>query len=344
MSTTAVHQYVERESGRVVTERFIGDRTVRMLYHHLREHLPTLFHALTSPRMSELLGFIHFDLDRPFVGRPEKLFGRIGCEYQECLDELHTFDTMRKVFERKIRYWEFRPMDTNPENIASPADARVIVGSLSQHSQLFIKEKFFNHRELLGEKSWWGDRFAGGDFGVFRLTPDKYHYNHSPVSGRIIDSYDIGGCHHSCNPVAVTAVSSIYSKNSRFVTIIDTDVHGGSQVGLVAMIEVAALMIGGIQQCYSRQRYDAPIPLGIGEHMEKGCPKSLFQPGSSTVILLFEPGKMDFSRDLVINSRRCDVHSRFSHEQFRSLVETDVKVRSSIGCAKTGRSLLGCEP
>jgi phosphatidylserine decarboxylase len=40
-----------------------------------------------------------------------------------------------------------------------------------------------------------------------------------------------------------------YSKNKRVVTIIDTDVEGGTGIGLVAMIEVVALMIGDIVQC-----------------------------------------------------------------------------------------------
>jgi len=67
--------------------------------------------------------------------------------------------------------------------------------------------------------------FAGGDFAVCRLTPDKYHYNHLPVSGRIVDIYEVDGCHHSCNPLASVAVASIYSKNRRVVTVIDTDVR-----------------------------------------------------------------------------------------------------------------------
>ena len=52
-------------------------------------------------------------------------------------------------------------------------------------------------------------------------------------------------------PGAVVALVTPYSKNSRVVTIIDTEVPGGTGVGLVAMIEVVALMIGEVVQCYS---------------------------------------------------------------------------------------------
>ena len=115
------------------------------------------------------------------------------------------------------------------------------------------------------------------------------------------------------------------------VTIIVTEVPGGSHAGYVAMIEVVALMIGQIDQCYSPVAYDNPKMMQIGMMIEKGCPKSLYRPGSSTDVLLFEPGRVRFSDDLLRNRFRPGVQSRFSQGFGRSLVETDVKVRSTIG-------------
>jgi phosphatidylserine decarboxylase len=114
------------------------------------------------------------------------------------------------------------------------------------------------------------------------------------------------------------------------VTIIDTEVAGGSRVGLVAMVEIVALMIGDVAEAYSEERYERPRPLRPGMFVHRGCPKSLFRPGSSTDVLLFEPGRIVFAEDLVENSRRQDVRSRFSSGLGRSLVETDVAVRSLI--------------
>jgi phosphatidylserine decarboxylase len=218
--------------------------------------------------------------------------------------------------------------------VVSPADARVIVGSLDEIPNLEIKGKFFGFDELIGsDKEAWRDCFRGGDFALFRLTPDKYHYNHTPVAGRILDFYEIDGSYHSCNPQAVVREATPYSKNRRVVTIIDTDVAGGSGVGKVAMLEIVALMIGGIEQCYSSQRYDEPRPLEIGMSIEKGCPKSLYKPGSSTDLLLFEPGRINFARDLLNNRLRQDVSSRFNVGFSRPLVETDIQVRSLLATA-----------
>lgn len=333
-----IHQYIIRETGEIATEQLIGDRSVRLLYSRVREHAPTMFRALTSGRMSSLLGYLHFDcgLDRKRRGRGRELLAAMGADWRECVDSPQTFDTARKVFERKIRYWQVRPMEERLNAVVSPADAKVLIGSLQETPSLFVKEKFFTAEELLGEGCEWVGTFAEGDFAIFRLTPEKYHYNHLPVSGRVVATYELDGHYHSCNPEAVLALASLYAKNKRVVTIIDTDVEDGSRVGLVAMIEVVALMIGEIVQCYSQVRYDDPVAVRPGMFVEKGCPKSLYRPGSSTDILLFEPGRLHFCDDLRHNVCRRDVQSRFSSRLSRPLVETDVQVRSTVGWATAG--------
>ena len=252
---------------------------------------------------------------------------------QECVAAPERLDTPRKIFERQIRYWDVRPMDGSPDAVVSPADAKVLLGSFTRTPNLFIKEKFFSMEELLGSASW-QQYFQDADFAVFRLTPDKYHYNHLPVSGRVLDHYTLPGGYHSCNPQAVIAMASLYAKNRRTITILDTDIPGGANIGKVAMIEVVALMIGDLVQCYSERKYDNPQPVTKGMLLEKGAPKSLYRPGSSTDILLFEQGRVRFSKDLLANGRRTDVISRFSSGLKQPLVETDIKVRSTIATAR----------
>jgi phosphatidylserine decarboxylase len=333
------HQYIERDSGRVVTERLFGDRMVRMLYHGVRENNAALFRMLTSSRSSLILGMINFD--RP-VWSKRAFLASCGIDLSECLDLPDKLDTPRKIFERRIRYQECRPMPSNEDAVVSPADARVLVGSFHETSLIFLKEKFFSFEELLGcGNTWWHEAFAGGDFAVFRLTPDKYHYNHTPVAGKIVDFFAIDGGYHSCNPTAVVSVATPYSKNKRVVTVIDSNVPGGTGVGLVAMIEVVALMIGDIVQAYSTVGYDAPQPIEIGMFLHKGQPKSLYRPGSSTDILIFQEGRIDFAGDILDNMRQPGVTSRFTQGFKKPLVETDIRLRSLLGMARkksaTGR-------
>jgi phosphatidylserine decarboxylase len=329
------HQYVDRSTGAVQNETLLGDRVIFWMYNRLRERPGAMFRALVSGRFSKLLGWFHYDLMRPI--HPEHI-RRTVCSLKinetEFVKDIQRMNTFRELFERQIRYWECRPMNENQNAIVSPSDARVLVGSFSTDSSLHIKDKLFEYDELLGlHHPEWRALFRGGDFAVFRLTPDKYHYNHMPVSGYIADIYDISGLYHACNPTAAIQAVTPLSKNRRTVSIVDTDVADGTGIGYVAIIEIAALMIGDIVQCYSDERYESPKPISSGMFVRKGQPKSLFRPGSSTTLLIFEKDRIRFSSDLLQNQWRQDVSSRYSIGFGCHLVETDVLVRSDIAAA-----------
>ena len=330
------HQFIDRHSGKVITETLLGDRMVAFMYSKLWESVPSLFNAVTSARMTRVLGYLRYDCrfndHRTDIKR---LADQLGINLVECLPPVSSIKTLRQLFERKIRYWDTRPMEKAPRQVVSPADARIIVGSLDDMALLPIKGKFFDYPELLGAPHHQEYKlFDGGDVAILRLTPDKYHYNHVPVSGRVLNVYAVDGVFHACNPGAVVCAVNPLSNNRRVVTIIDTDVPHGTMVGRVAMVEVVAMMIGDIRQCYNRYYYDNPQEIKVGMWLEKGCPKSLYRPGSSTTILLFEKNRVKFAQDILTNLYRCDVNSRFSLGFGRPLVETDVRVRSEIAEAK----------
>jgi phosphatidylserine decarboxylase len=336
------HQYIDRRTSEVKDEKIFADKMIQLIYSSFKENADSLYNAAISGRMSSLLGFLNYDfpLANSFL-KTKAMIRNLRIDLSECLLPDEGLDTARKLFERKIRYWECRPMPEDPSIVVSPADAYMLAGSFSEISHLFLKDKFFSYDEMFvadetREKPCrWTDEFRDGDFAVFRLTPDKYHYNHAPVSGKVLDIYEIPGVYHSCNPAAVIEVVTPFSKNKRVVTIVDTDVAGGSGVGLVAMIEVVALMIGDIVQCYSDHAYDDPREVRPGMFLKKGQPKSLYRPGSSTDVLVFQKDKIKFCEDIVRNMFRMDANSRFSSGFGRPLVETSVVVRSAVACRRS---------
>lgn len=333
------HQYIDRLSGRLQSERLYQDRLVLFFYSRVRESLPAMFRMLTSRRSTRLLGYLNYDT-RWGSGACRRFLREHGIDLQECLDDPASFQTARQVFERKIRYWECRPMIDDARAVVSPCDARVLVGSLSEASMLFVKGKFFDYQELLGKAHEnWRATFDDGEYAIFRLTPEKYHYNHAPVSGHVLDHYVVEGDYHSCNPGAAVLMATPYSKNRRVVTVIDTDVEGGTGIGKVAMIEVVALMIGDIVQCYSESCYDEPRPVMPGLLVKRGQVKSLFRPGSSTTVLLFEKQRVRFAPDLLANQATSSAHNRYSLGFGQSLIETDVRLRSPIAHAKNRGSV-----
>ena len=329
------HQYIDRATGEVADEHLMANRIIRTLYSAKFENAPLLSKLASSRRMSEVLGYLNYDnaLSSRISGM-RRFLRSCGIDARELADDVASLDTPRKVFERKIEYWQYRPLQRAERCVLCPADSRVMVGSLGETSGLFIKDKFFQFPELLGGKgSRWTRRFTEGDFAVFRLTPEKYHYTHVPVAGEVADFYAVQGRYHSCNPNAAVQLLAPYSKNRRVVTVLDTDCDGGEQVGYVAMIEVVALMVGQIEQRYSDERYDDPQPLRKGMLLRRGAPKALFRPGSSTVVLVFQPGRVRFAPDLLHNQNKPGVRSRYSLGFGQPVVETDVKVRSLLAHA-----------
>jgi phosphatidylserine decarboxylase len=325
-----MHEYIVRETGEIARERLVGDLTVRALYSPKLENAAWVSKLASSRKVSELLGYLNYDnrLSSHASGM-KRFLEKSGINLSEMVDEPSPLRTTRQMFERKIRYWECRPMPKVRACVVCPADSRVAVGSMSTTSRLLIKEKFFAFPELLGgPRSRWTKDFKEGDFAVFRLTPEKYHYTHVPVDGTVVAFYAVDGRYHSCNPNATAKLITPHSKNKRVVTVIDTDCDGGTGIGLVAMIEVVALMIGQIDQRYSDYEYRDPKPIEPGMVLRVGSPKALFRPGSSTVVLLFQRDRIHFAEDLVRNQQRREVRSRYSRAFGQTLVETDVAVRS----------------
>ena len=308
----------------------MGDRTIRALYSGRLESAAWLSRLTSSRKLSELLGYLNYDnATSARASAMRRFLKKSGIAFSELLDDPATLRTARQLFERKIRYWECRPLPHAGPCVVCPADSRVVIGSMSDTSKLRIKEKFFSFPELLGgSRSRWTRGFKKGDYAVFRLTPEKYHYTHVPVTGVVEDFYALDGRYHSCNPNATVRLVTPQSKNKRIVTIINTDCAQGTGVGRVAMIEVVALMIGRIDQRYSEHEYLDPRPIEPGMPLRMGVPKALFRPGSSTVVLLFQHGRVRFANDLLENQRRSEVRSRYSKAFGQALVETDVAVRS----------------
>ncbi len=326
------HQYIDRATGSVADECLMADKLIRTLYSAKLEDASLLSKLASSRYVSEVLGYLNYDnaLSSRISGM-RRFLHRCGINPRELMDDAAKLDTPRKVFERKIKYWQYRPLPRPERCVVCPADSRAMVGSFRETSALFIKGKLFDFPELLGGKgSRWHRRFLEGDYAMFRLTPEKYHYTHSPVAGCVADFYAIQGRYHSCNPNAAVQLLTPYSKNRRVITILDTDCKGGSQIGYVAMIEVVALMVGQIEQRYSEERYDNPRPIEKGMFICKGAPKALFRPGSSTVVLVFEPQRIRFARDLVANQQKTGVRSRYTAGFGHPTVETDVMVRSAL--------------
>ena len=144
------------------------------------------------------------------------------------------------------------------------------------------------------------DDFNGGKVAVLRLCPADYHRYHFPCNGTIAEQVMIDGKYHSVNPVALNAQRRIFCRNKRSYTLIDTE-----DFGRLALMEVGAFGVAGIHQTFS------------GTQVERMQEKGYFDFGGSTIVLVFQKDRIDFSADLVEHSQKG--------------VETLVKVGETIG-------------
>lgn len=210
-------------------------------------------------------------------------------DMSEVLLPIEEFKNFNEFFYRALKPGA-RPCSApdNPHIIVSPADCRsVVFNQITQATKIWVKGREFNMKRLLGD-AYPDDvsRFENGALGIFRLAPQDYHRFHIPVDGVMGKPKTIAGEYYTVNPMAIRSALDVYGENVRVLVPIDSEVHGR-----VMVICVGAMMVGS-----------TVITRNEGERVHRAEELGYFAFGGSTLLVLFEPGKMRFDDDLVDNS------------------------------------------
>ncbi|KAG6359514.1 hypothetical protein INS49_013035 [Diaporthe citri] len=211
-------------------------------------------------------------------------------DMSEVLLPLEQFKNFNEFFYRALKPGA-RPCSApeNPHIIVSPADCRsVVFNRVDVATGVWIKGREFSIKRLLGD-AYPEDaaRYEnGGGLGIFRLAPQDYHRFHIPVDGIMGKPKLIEGEYYTVNPMAIRSALDVYGENVRVIVPIDSEKHGR-----VMVICVGAMMVGST--VITRQE---------GERVKRAEELGYFKFGGSTIVLLFEEGKMVFDGDLVDNS------------------------------------------
>ena len=210
-------------------------------------------------------------------------------DMSEVLKTTEEFKNFNEFFYRELKPGA-RPCSApnNPKIIVSPADCRsVVFNTLDEAQKIWVKGREFSMENLLG-KAYPEDvkRFSGGALGIFRLAPQDYHRFHIPVDGVLGKPKLIEGEYYTVNPMAIRSALDVYGENVRICVPIDSLAHGR-----VMVICVGAMMVGS-----------TVITRKNGEKVARAEELGYFKFGGSTILLLFEPGAMQFDDDLVDNA------------------------------------------
>ena len=193
---------------------------------------------------------------------------------------------------------EARPLDGagDPSVLVSPADGsafRILADDIDTSFQ--VKRDVLNIRQALNNSEY-ADGFIGGDILNILLWFTDYHHYHAPVSGEIVFIGEYGGS-YNYDFRHVDWFRDL-ARHKRLCYVIDTEAFGN-----VAMIPVGFWGVGScINFC------------SVGDHIEKGQELGHFAYGGSSILLVFEPGAVDF-------------------EDWISEEASPVQVRSQIGTA-----------
>ncbi|KAF8753348.1 Phosphatidylserine decarboxylase proenzyme 3 [Rhizoctonia solani] len=208
---------------------------------------------------------------------------------EEIKDPLDSFKSFNEFFYRKLKETA-RPVDEpgNPSRAVSCADCRMMAfETVSEATRLWIKGREFSVKRLLGETyAHEAPKYDGGALGIFRLAPQDYHRFHSPVDGVVGPMTYIAGEYYTVNPQAIRTQLDVYGDNARKIVPIDSPVFGR-----VMCVCVGAMMVGSIVTTVKE-----------GESIARGQEFGYFAFGGSTIVILFEKGKLKWDDDLLSNS------------------------------------------
>jgi phosphatidylserine decarboxylase len=272
-------QYIERSSGELKIEKVAGEKWLVWLYNNPVGEL-SLWAMVKRKFVSSFYGGM---MDKGKSA--DKIPGFVE-EYGIDLSiaKKKKFDSFNEFFVRKLKPGA-RPVDSDSNVLVSPGDGKIMAYANVGNEDFIVKGSKFNVARFLAD-SILAQRFKHGGIVVLRLCPTDYHRYHFPVDGNISFPTIIDGDYYSVNPIALREKIEVFCENKREYVVIST-----KQFGDVIMAEVGATMVGSIIQTYE------------GSMAVKGKEKGYFKFGGSTVVLLFEKGKVRIDKDLLKNTQ-----------------------------------------
>ena len=285
--------YFDRYTGSIRQEAVYGDGALRFAYETLPGRaLGRLF--FSRPLFSVLFGWwMKRPASREKIG---PFIEKYGIDTAEFLQAPESFASFNDFFRRELRP-EARPVDDNPSAVVFPADGRHLGWQeLGTEQSVFVKGQRWDLEQLLGGDPELVRRYQGGSLILSRLCPVDYHHFHSPVSGRLLESRWLGKRLYSVSPIALRRRLACMWENKRHLSLIDF-----AALGRVCFIAVGATNVGSI-----RFR-----PIEAGQSIKMGQPFGWFEFGGSSVITLFEPGRIQLAEDLrEFSGKRTELYAR----------------------------------
>ncbi len=240
--------------------------------------------------------------ERPWLR--DRLIARFIDTYRVNMDEaerpIGAYRSFNDFFTRSLKPGA-RPLADAARHIICPADGAVSqIGTIERGRIVQAKGQSYTARELLGGDAELAKRFEGGHFATIYLSPSDYHRVHMPAAGTLRSTTFIPGELFSVNTATAAGVERLFARNERLSSIFDT-AHGVMASVMVGAMIVASIetVWGGLVEAHGKQVVTEEFGQGTkpAPQLDAGAEMGRFLLGS-TVILLFEPGKIAWDETL----------------------------------------------
>jgi phosphatidylserine decarboxylase len=241
-------------------------------------------------------------LRAPVLGLFAKLTGIDRTEAERPIGE---YASVNEFFVRRLRPG-IRQWPEDPLAIASPVDGILgQVGRIADGHLVQAKGRLYTAASLLDD-SGEASSFDGGAFVTIYLSPRHYHRIHAPASGEIPRARYFPGRLLPVNAPALVRFDELFSLNERVAVRIE------SETGGIAVVAIGAYNVGRISVAFDAAWGQAGVSHSVtnrrgatgGTHVydprqriRRGEEMMAFHLGS-TVVLLFEPGRVTLRGDL----------------------------------------------
>jgi phosphatidylserine decarboxylase len=221
-------------------------------------------------------------------------------DLSECVGDIDDFPTLSQFFIRELKPG-MRAIDPDPDVVVSPVDAHVhTFGRIEDGMYLQADGRPARVAQLLGVEDSRlpgvtdaeAARFEGGSYAILYLSPQDYHRVHTPLEGTVATWRYLPGQLWPVFAAATRKVDGLFGRNERLVFLLDTP------FGRVAEVMVGAFGVGRMTTSVTdlvtntggratEAHLDPGLPVDRAEEIGR------FELGS-TVILLFEPGRIEW--------------------------------------------------
>lgn len=219
---------------------------------------------------------------------------RYGVDMSEAAEpDVRRYPTFNQFFVRALRPGA-RPLADAA--LVCPVDGAVSQLGAVQLGEIFqAKGHHYTALALLGGDANIAAPFHDGQFVTIYLSPRDYHRIHMPCDGRLVSMTHIPGDLFSVNPATASEVPGLFARNERVVCLFDSPA-----MGRFALVLVGATIVGSMGTVWhglvNAKRGSGVQHFDYGDDapfLRQGEEMGRFQLGS-TVVLLFEPGRMTF--------------------------------------------------